>query len=369
LARPSALFVSYSPVLGGAERILLELVAAIDGAVIACPPGPLAERARTRGVPTLPVQGRPLELRASVRHRVAAPARLLALGVEVRRLISSWRPAVVVAWNMRALLACSAALAGMRGHPPLVFQHNDLLSGPLVGRAIRAAARRTRVTVCLSEAIRRDLDPAGTLSQVKVIPAGVDLAHFQPAVDGAPAAGREVLVLGALVEWKRPELALEVAARAVSELPDLRLRLVGEPIGNGGELLARLRRRAAQPDLAGRVELSGALPDPLGALRGAACLLHCADREPYGMAVVEALACGLPVVAPRDGGPSEIVTERCGRLFRPGDAADAARALATVLDAAHHAEYRAAARARAERLYDLERTRRRYRSLLDEVAR
>jgi glycosyltransferase involved in cell wall biosynthesis len=366
---PSALFVSYSSALGGAERILLDVASGIEGAAVACPPGPLEERVRAAGLPSTRLRRRPLELRSSARDRLAGPARLAGLGAEVRRLVHAQRPRVLVAWNMRALLACRAGLAGIRRRPPLVFQHNDLLPGPLVGRAVRAAARRARATVCLSETIARDLDPGGSPGRVEVIPAGVDLARFRPTAEGPAAVGREVLVLGAIVEWKRPELALEVAARTLPELPDLRLRLAGEPIGDGGgELLERLRRRAEEPDLAGRVELAGQLPDPLGALRRAACMLHCADREPYGLALVEALACGLPVVAPAAGGPGEIVTERCGRLFEPGDADAAARGLADVLEATQHAEYRAAARARAERLYDREDTRRRYRALLDEVA-
>jgi glycosyltransferase involved in cell wall biosynthesis len=363
-----ALFVSYSSVLGGAERILLDVAGGVDGAAIACPAGPLEDRARTARLPTTPLRRRPLELRASPATRLAAPARLAGLAAEVRRVVRSRRPAVVVAWSMRALLACSAGVAGLRRRPRLVFQHNDLLPGPLVGRAVRAAARRAHATVCLSATIARDLDPHGELARLEVIPAGVDLGRFRPVAEGPAAVGREVLVLGAIVEWKRPGLALEVAARTLPELPDLRLRLAGEPLGSdGGELLERLRRRAAAPDLDGRVELAGRLDDPLGALRRAACLLHCADREPYGLALVEALACGLPVVAPAAGGPGEIVTERCGRLFEPGDVDGASRALAAVLDISHHAEYRAAARARAERFYDREDTRRRYRALLDDV--
>jgi glycosyltransferase involved in cell wall biosynthesis len=367
---PSALFVSYSSVLGGAERILLDVAGGIDGAAIACPPGPLEERVRAAGLPCARLRRRPLELRGSARDRVAAPARLAGLAAEVRRVVRARRPDVVVAWSMRALLACRAGLTGMRARPALVFQHNDLLPGPLIGRGVRAAARRAQATVCLSAAIADDLDPHRRLPGLEVIPAGVDLTRFRPAAQGPAAVGREVLVLGAIVEWKRPGLALEVAARTLPDLPDLRLRLAGEPIGtNGGELLERLRRRAAEPDLAGRVELAGGLHDPVGALHRAACLLHCADREPYGLALVEALACGLPVVAPAAGGPGEIVTERCGRLFPPGDAAAASGALAGVLDSAHNAEYRAAARARAERAFDREDTRRRYRALLDEVAR
>jgi glycosyltransferase involved in cell wall biosynthesis len=389
LPDPTALFVSYSSVLGGAERILLDLMSGLappaagtaaggpafpepggGEAILACPPGPLADAARARGVRAIGVRSRPLELRAGARDRLAAPLRLTALGGEVRRAVRATRPDVVVAWNMRGLLACRAGLTGMRRRPPLVFQHNDLLPGPLIGRTVRAAARRADLVVCLSRTIAADLDPRGRIRRLEVVAAGVDLDRFTPPAGGLHAVGREVLVLGAIVPWKRPELALEIFARAATELPDLRLRFAGEPIGEEGAVLVeRLRRRAAEDGLDARVDIAGRVEDPIAALRRAACLLHCADREPYGLALVEALACGVPVVAPAAGGPVEIVSERAGRLYSPGDAAGAAGAIREVLDPAHQAEYRAASRARAERLFDLEDSRRRYRALLVDLAR
>jgi glycosyltransferase involved in cell wall biosynthesis len=71
--------------------------------------------------------------------------------------------------------------------------------------------------------------------------------------------------------------------------------------------------------------------DPHTALAGAHVLLHCADREPFGLVLVEALAAGRPVVAPAAGGPAEIVTEACGRLYPPGDVDAAAAALTALL--------------------------------------
>ena len=262
---------------------------------------------------------------------------------------------------MRALLACVPALASMRPRPPLVFQHNDLLPGPAIGAAVRAAARRAQLTVCLSRAIARDLDPDGRLGRVEVLPAGVDLERFAPA-PGA-RAGDEVLVLGAIESWKRPELALEIAVRGS---PSFGCGWPARPSAPRAErCVERLSERVRRPDLAGRVELAGPLADSLPALQGAAALLHCADREPYGLALVEALACGVPVVAPAAGGPLEIVGEG-GRLYPPGDAGAAALVLRDVL--ARRDELGAAARRRAEAHFDREQARRRYRELLATAA-
>src|SRR5579859_3997400 len=77
---------------------------------------------------------------------------------------------------------------------------------------------------------------------------------------------------------------------------------------------------------------AGHVADPAAALAGARCLLHCADREPFGIAVVEALAAGRPAIVPNAGGPAEIVTEDCGRRYPPGDAAAAAEAVLATLE-------------------------------------
>jgi glycosyltransferase involved in cell wall biosynthesis len=338
--------VSYTGVLGGAERLLLDWTRELPGAVLACPDGPLAEAARSQGLAVERVRERPLELRG---RRVRAVLALAGLAWEVHALVQRLCPGVVVPWNMRSLLACAPVARNV----PLLFQHNDLLPGGVPAAGVRRAAARADGIVCISRAIADDLGVAGA----EVVHPGVDLERFRPGPGGDGA-----LTLGAIVGWKRPDLALEVAAR----VPRLGLRLAGEPLdASGHELLERLRRRAAEPDLAGRVDLVGPVADPVEELREAGCLLHCADREPYGLVVVEALACGTPVVAPAAGGPAEIVDDRCGALYPPGDAGAAAEAVRRVLA---DPGLRAGARARAEGEFDARRSRARFRELVEGLA-
>ncbi len=358
---PQALFVSYAAVLGGAERILLDQATALEGPVaVACPPGALADAARTGGLAVVTLSEQRAELRGSPRDRLGAPLRLAALRREVREAVVAMRPRCVIGWSMRGVLVAAGALAGMRGGPPLVFCHNDLVPSRGVGMAVRAAASRAHRVVALSNAIAEDLDPTGRLA-VEVIHPGVDLGRFTPAPlpDGPP----EALVLGAIVGWKRPDLALEVAEMAAERLPGLGVRLAGAPLGEAGEELRRtLERRVATVDFA---RVTGAVEDVPGALARSTCLLHCADTEPFGVALTEALACGRPVVAPRAGGPLEIVDESCGALYEPGDAAAAAAALVHVIGRA--AEMAGPARERAERLFDRRTSRRRFRALVEEL--
>lgn len=364
---PQALFVSYTSLLGGAELILLDHATALTGpAALACPDGPLAERARVAGIEVVTLRQRRMELRASARDRLAMPLRMGAQSREVRRIVAALRPRCVVGWSMRGLLSSAGALRGLKPARPLVFQHNDLLPSPLVGRAVRATAGRADLVVALSRAIADDLvDGRPLRARVEVVYPGVDLDRFRAATP-PPADPPTALVLGAIVGWKRPDLALEIAAEAARSLPDLRLRFAGAPLDAAGEeLLDRLQRRAAEPDLAGRVDFLGAVDDVAGALDGCTALLHCSDAEPFGMAMVEALACGRPVVAPAAGGPVEIVDETCGALYPPGDARAGTAALLDVLGRAPALS--GAARERAEQRFDRSQASAHFAELIDEL--
>ncbi len=331
-ALPRVLFISYSAAAGGAERLLLDWAAAVPGdALIACPEGPLATAARAAGLSTLVLPHRSIELRSSTSARLRAAQAMVGHAAEVRRLERNLDPDLVVAWGMRTAIARMLnppARAPMR---PYAFVHNDFAPGPLIGAAIRAAARRASLVVVPSRAVAGDLDSRGRLARrLHVIAPGVDTDRFAE-LDRPPAEAPEVVVLGALVGWKRPDLALEAVSIARRRVPELRLRVLGAPLGGAGqELLVSLQARASKPDLAGAVSFDGHVADPRAALARATCLLHCAPREPFGMAVLEALAAARPAVVPDACGPAEIVDASCGAVYKPGDAPAAAAALVDI---------------------------------------
>ena len=330
-AHGPVLFVSYSGLFGGAEHAVIDIASGLEQPpVLLCAAGPLASRATAVGLPTLVRPARPPELRGSAGTRVRAALRMADHAREVRTVVAALRPRAVVALGMRSAIASAAALALRQGQPPLVFQHVDFLPSAGVALAVRAAAARAERVVAPSKAVAADLDPRGRLGDsLRVAPPGIDVESFTPSTPADPPVA---LTLGAIVPWKRLDLALEAVAAAARELDGLRLVIAGHTVGEeGGRLLETLRRRAREPDLAGRVEFAGPLEDPRGELARCSCLLHCADREPFGLVLLEAMASGRPVVAPRAGGPLEIVADGCGRLYAPGDAHAAAAALLELL--------------------------------------
>ncbi len=311
-----ALLVAQTGLLGGAERVLLDWSRALERpALLACPPGPLADAARAGGLEVLALPQRSLRRRGRTGR---AALDLAGLARDLARLARRRRPAVVVASGRRPILAAAAAPLSGAG---LVALHHDVPPGRALALALRAATARSTAAVATSRAAAR---AAG--SHASVIHPGVEISRWDVA-DPPPAPPR-ALCLGALVPVKRPDLALEITAR----VPGLSLDLAGAPFPDDPPgYVAALHARAARPDLAGRVRFLGAVEDPRTALSAAHCLLHCGEREAFGLALVEALAAGRPVVAPAAGGPLEIVTPACGRLYAPGDAGSGAAALQSIL--------------------------------------
>ena len=194
-----------------------------------------------------------------------------------------WRaatgPAALVAWGARAVLAAAAA---PRAGAPLLAVHHDLLPSAGVAAAVRAATLRADGAVATSEAVARDLRRGG----VTILHPGVDLAAWPPCrAAGGPAARARARRAG------RRGSAPTSRSRSPRACRSCELELAGAPLpGDGDGFVAALRERAAAADLAGRVTFAGALADPRPALARAHVLLHCADAEPFGMVLLEALA-------------------------------------------------------------------------------
>jgi glycosyltransferase involved in cell wall biosynthesis len=118
--------------------------------------------------------------------------------------------------------------------------------------------------------------------------------------------------------------------------------------------IAELRALAAQLGLAGRVGFTGFVDDVSAAMRALDIVAHASTQpEPFGLSIVEAMACGKPVIASRAGGAAEIVEASGAAIFhRPGDAVDLANRIAQLAgDSAKRQCLGRAGRAAAERMF------------------
>ena len=199
-----SLFVSYSGRFGGAERLLLDCAAALDGeCVVACPEGPLAD---SGAIGRAAGRSRCASIRSScaARPRAAAAAALRLAPTRARRAgwCATCSPDLVLAWGMRSAIALGAWPLGGARPPRTVFQHNDLLPGPAAGRV---RARRGLPPTASCALRRRGARPrprrgAGARACGSATPGGPGALLRPPT----PARTAAALLLGAIVDWKRP---------------------------------------------------------------------------------------------------------------------------------------------------------------------
>ena len=168
----------------------------------------------------------------------------------------------------------------------------------------RLAAHWCRTIVALSTDERdAGLDAAvGSPEQYRVIPNGVSLERF--ALPRRPVRGRIVMV-GRLAPPKRPDLAIRALATVREHFPEAELHVVGD-----GPLREEAEALAAELGLAGPVRFLGTRGDVPELLAEAECALLASDYEGGPLAVVEAMAASVAVVATELGG--------IGELVRPG---------------------------------------------------
>jgi glycosyltransferase involved in cell wall biosynthesis len=183
--------------------------------------------------------------------------------------------------------------------------------------------------------------------------------------DDAPLVG----IVGHVQEWKGQLLVADAVARARRTIPELRCLVVGGIHKFGAAYGDRLKARIAEPDLAGHVVLTGARRDVAACLDAMDVAIHASNREPFGRVLLEAMATGRPVIAPREGGPVEIVADgESGLLVPPRDPDALAHAIVGLLtDPGRRAAMGRAARARVAGVFDIHAHARAVEGVFDEI--
>jgi glycosyltransferase involved in cell wall biosynthesis len=244
--------------------------------------------------------------RAVIDRRDGGHARSVRLFRDARSASRRFRPDVVYAHFL-----VPAGLAGaLASRAPLVVTAHgqDVANvGERFGivSATGWVVRRAAAVVAVSDWLRRRLEEKvpDARGKVAVVDCGVDLERFRPAP--APEGPPAFFCVGSLTERKN---VLRLAG-AFERLGEGTLTFVGD-----GPLRGQLAGRAG-------IELAGPVPhDRIPRLLEDARVVCCPSLvEPFGQALLEALAAGRPVVATREGGPPEFVPSGGGVLVDPLD--------------------------------------------------
>ncbi len=265
-------------------------------------------------------------------------------------LRAAGRLGIPVAHTFHALGVVKRRYQGARDTSPPEREH--------IEREILARAARI-VATCTDEAfeLMRMGEPR---RKPAVVPCGVDLRHFRPdgPAESRPPGRRRLAVIGRLVERK----GVGNAITALAELPDTDLVVAGGPAREdlaGDREAQRLTALARELEVADRVELRGqvrhdALPALLRSVDAVVCVPW---YEPFGIVPLEAMACGVPVVASAVGGMVDTVVDGVtGVHVAPRDPERLAGTLGPLLaDEAARASLGEAGVRRARKLYDWDR--------------
>jgi glycosyltransferase involved in cell wall biosynthesis len=244
--------------------------------------------------------------RAVLDRRGGAKVKYLRLARATLSTSRRFKPDVVYAH----FLVPTGLIGALAGRAPLVVTAHgrDVRNVgwlPGIGAATRFVARRAAAIIAVSDYLRRELESKvpDARGKTEVVDSGVDLERFtvQPAPTGPP----RYLCLGSLIQRKN---VLRLAS-AFERLGEGTLTFVGD-----GPLRGQLEGRPG-------IELTGALPYDRIPAQMAAAHVVCQPSliEPFGQAVLEAMASGRSVVATRIGGPPEFVTPDAGFLVDPLD--------------------------------------------------
>ena len=353
------LYLNPSGQMGGAENVLLALIAGLrrsqpswNVSLLLGEDGPVRTCAEKLGV-AVSVLPFPRTL-----SRVGDAGLASGHFARIRRissLLAAIPAGLFYAWKLAAKLreldpdivhtngikmhVLGAWLAPSRAR--VVFHIHDYLSArPLARRIVRATKRRCDVFVANSKSVAEDIAiVCGTDTRIVTIYNGVDMDRFHPSgiqsnldlKSGAAVAAQETLRVGLVAtfaRWKGHFIFL----RALSLLPNglnVRGYIVGGALYQTDQSQCTLRELECEVERLGirdRVVFTGFIDDPAAAMRALDVVVHAStESEPFGMVVLEAMACGRAVIASSAGGAVEIFEDGVTALGHPMGDAEALR--------------------------------------------
>jgi len=302
LHRKRILFAINSLAGGGAERVLATL---LGGS------GPWRERYDIH-LALLDDEPRAYDVPDWVElHQLDARHKLLPSLTQFRALVGRLAPDATLSFLTRANVANAWAMAGRR-RPWLISERINTSAHLGSGRAAKAMVRmaypRAAHVIAVSEGVVDDLAAHFGVARARMsaIANPVDHRHIAELAAEPPAftpAGPYIVAAGRLMPNKNFPLLLRAYAKAA---PPERLVILGE-----GPERAALEALAASLGIADRVDIPGFVANPFAVVARAMAYAMPSNAEGFPNGLVEAMACGVPVIATNcASGPSEILADR-----------------------------------------------------------
>jgi glycosyltransferase involved in cell wall biosynthesis len=264
--------------------------------------------------------------------RAARAAGLLGVLKVARRLSREGTPIDLIHAHVHRMGWSGVLAGGVLRRPVVISEHSSewprRLMDPARLRRARIAFRHAALVCPVSKNLQRAIESYGVRARFRIVPNAVDTNIFHPSGTRNNSHGTRLINVALHVEVKGLDLLVRAFASVAAKRPDLSLELVGE-----GPLTPVLRELAGELGVRARVSFAGPLAaeDVADRLRRSDVFVLSSLNETGPRAVLEALCCGLPVVATDVGGVAEAVGND-GALVSTGDSEALARAVEDVAD-------------------------------------
>jgi len=351
-------FLNPTAQIGGAERSLLDFMASLRQAEPTWPlnlvtgdSGPLVDACKAIGVPARVAQlpnelarlgdagaggpaGQELSKTVLLGRLAFASVAAARYARTLRRLLDELKPDLIHTngFKMHVLGAWAKPAA-----TPLVWHIHDYVSSRVVmAKLLRMFAGRCNAVIANSASVAEDFQ--STLKPrmpVHTVWNAVDLKEFSPegpkldldAASGLPPAPRDVVrvgLVGTLAKWKGHDVFLRALAMLPTNL-SVRGYIVGGPLYQTDASQWRLddlKQQATHLGLTGRIGFTGFVIRPSESMRSLDVVVHASTKpEPFGLVIIEAMACRRALIASATGGANELIGDGVNALAHtPGNA-------------------------------------------------
>jgi len=352
-------FVNPVGVIGGAERVLLTMIAALLNTkpniqlfLIVGTDGPLIEEAEKLGVQVklvkLPEEFNQLGDSAFKGSNQAVMRLILLCRLvkilphigkylrEFQRSLCELQPDLIHSNGIKTHLLI--ALARIK-HTPVIWHIHDFYgSRPFMAQVLKRVSYGAKLGIAISEAVAKDAKTTLPKLPIEIVYNAVDINYFSPLASPRHPFLKIGLV-ATFARWKGHDIFLAAASEIIKTHPNLNVRfcIVGGAIyqTRGSQFSEQeLKDKAAYLEITDKVDFLGFQEDIAQVYRDLDIVIHASTQpEPFGLAIVEAMACGKPVIVSQAGGAAELFTHNYDAIgVPPGEPKALAAAILDLLD-------------------------------------
>ncbi len=312
------IFIEDHKEIGGGQMNLLALLKALPRdicqPVLLCPEGRLQREAEALGLPV-----RTLVMPVLKNLNLLAYWRSVKV---IRDIILREQADIVHTNSLKSNLI--GGVAAKLEHKPLLWHVRVIFRHPLLDTISFLMANRV---ILVSEAVRRRfLWFLRKNRKIKVVYNGIDIAAYAsiPLVDIKKefSLDQGTLLIGMVARLNKGkgfEYFVQAAELVLKDQPQARFLIIGGDFGSAGSYRRKIEKLVAEKGLKDKVIFTGFRKDVIGIMKSLDILVLSSESESFGRVLVEAMACGVPVVASRVGGIPEVVGEDSGILVQKGD--------------------------------------------------